>query len=87
MLQKSEIKLPPKHRIPVPTGLFAFELELNDEQVEFFKDKPVFSHVGRAEFLPPIREGCTAKLTWVEPFTVLQIRNVSTSALAHCVLV
>ncbi|KAL2014910.1 hypothetical protein VTK56DRAFT_7013 [Thermocarpiscus australiensis] len=83
MLQKSEIKLPPMHRIPVPTGLFAFELELNDEQVEFFKEKPVFSHVGRAEFLPPIREGRTAKLTWVEPFTVSQIRDVSTSALAH----
>ncbi|KAK4119491.1 hypothetical protein N657DRAFT_637284 [Parathielavia appendiculata] len=86
VLQKSEIELPPQHRVPVPTGLFAFELELNDEQVEFFKDKPVFSHVGRAEFVPPIREGRTAKLTWVEPFTVSQIRDVSTSALAHRVL-
>ncbi|KAJ4307330.1 hypothetical protein N0V88_000713 [Collariella sp. IMI 366227] len=49
VLKKSDIELPPQHRIPVPTGLFAFELQLDDAQVEFFKDKPALSHVGRVK--------------------------------------
>ncbi len=99
VLTRSGIQLPPQHRIPVPTGLFAFSLELNDEQVNFFRNTPIFSHVGRglqplqmplhswltkvAEFLPPTGTNRKAKITWVEPFTISPIRDVSTSALAH----
>jgi glycine/D-amino acid oxidase-like deaminating enzyme len=47
VLESSGIGLPPEHRLPVPTGLFAFQLELNSDQAAFFRDKPVFSHAGR----------------------------------------
>jgi hypothetical protein len=34
-----------------------------------------------AEFLPPTREGGKAKITWIEPFKISPIRDVSNSAL------
>jgi len=83
LLERSGIQLPPKDRTPVPTGLFAFQLQLNSAQAAYFRDKPMFSHTGRAEFLPPTQENGKAKITWVEPFTIAPIHNVSDSALAR----
>jgi len=53
ILGRFHMQLPPQGRNPTPTGLFAFRLELNDDQVEFFKDKPVFSHIGRGSRFSP----------------------------------
>ena len=47
VLEKSDIAPPPTSRIPVATGVFTYYLRLTDDQVGFFKDKPIFSHIGR----------------------------------------
>jgi hypothetical protein len=46
-LDPSGIPLPPNGRIPVATGLFSYHVRLNEEQAEFFKDKPMISHKGK----------------------------------------
>ncbi|KAI0130518.1 FAD dependent oxidoreductase [Xylariales sp. AK1849] len=83
VMVQAKVELPPENRIPVPTGLFAFQVKLTDAQIEYFKGKPVLSHIGRAEFLPPTQDGGNAKITWVEPFTMSAIRDVSSSYLAY----
>jgi hypothetical protein len=52
LLEKSGIAQPPASRSPVATGLFAFTLQLNEEQILFFKGKPAFSHIGYGMFNP-----------------------------------
>ena len=47
VLKRSDIPPPPSHRIPIPTGIFAFELQLDDSQTEYFMGKPVLSHIGK----------------------------------------
>lgn len=69
LLEKSGIAQPPASRSPVATGLFAFTLQLNEEQILFFKGKPAFSHIGYAEFLPPTKSDGIAKITCISPFT------------------
>ena len=46
LLYRSNIEQPPISRRPIATGLFAFRLQLDQEQKEFFKGKPPFSDVG-----------------------------------------
>jgi glycine/D-amino acid oxidase-like deaminating enzyme len=53
LLDKSGIEQPPDWRMPIATGLFAFTLQLSEDQVTFFKGKPSFSHVGHG-ILPQI---------------------------------
>jgi glycine/D-amino acid oxidase-like deaminating enzyme len=47
ILDSSGIPLPPNGRTPVATGLFSYHVRLNEEQTEFFKDKPMISHKGQ----------------------------------------
>ena len=47
ILDVSGISLPPDGRIPVATGLFSYGVQLNEEQAEFFKDRPMISHKGK----------------------------------------
>jgi glycine/D-amino acid oxidase-like deaminating enzyme len=47
VLDKSSIELPPSGRVPVATAVFAYYLRLKEDQTLFFKDKPIFSHIGR----------------------------------------
>jgi glycine/D-amino acid oxidase-like deaminating enzyme len=87
LLAASDIALPPDGRTPVATGLFSYGVRLSEEQTEFFRDKPMISHHGQGDFLPPTR-GCVGKITWVEPFTNLhgstlsRVEDLSNSALS-----
>lgn len=47
VLVASGIPLPPSGRTPVATGLFVYTVQLNDEQVKFFRDKPMVTHNGK----------------------------------------
>lgn len=47
LLQVSGIELPPEERRPTPTGVFAVQLKLSDEQVRVFRNKPILSENGR----------------------------------------
>lgn len=83
------IRLPPRERTPTAIGLFAYAVQLSDQQAERFRNKPMVSHQGRAEFLPPpTTHGSYGKLTWIEPFTNLcgsaisRVEDLSKSALA-----
>ncbi|KAI0388558.1 FAD dependent oxidoreductase [Xylariaceae sp. FL0594] len=69
VLDKSSIPYPPPGRIPIATGIFSFVVQMNDKQIDYFKDKPMISHNGIIDFLPPAGGGKTGKLTWIEPFT------------------
>lgn len=46
ILERSSIERPPHSRIPIATGVFAFILQLNEEQTLFFKGKPALSQIG-----------------------------------------
>ncbi|KAF1949669.1 hypothetical protein CC80DRAFT_484052 [Byssothecium circinans] len=87
VLAASDIALPPNGRTPTATGLFSYAVQLNDEQAEFFRKKPMVSHSGKAEFLPPAK-GSVGKITWIHPFTnlhnssVSRVEDLSESALA-----
>lgn len=90
ILTNSGIDLPPSNRLPVATGLFAYNVQLNDKQVEIFRGKPIFSHIGKAEFLPPVLRDGIAKITWINPFTnfrnessVSYVQDLSGSVLAR----
>jgi len=72
VLAASEITLPPNGRTPVATGLFSYAVQLNDEQVKLCRNKPMVSHNGKAEFLPPADGGSIGKVTWIHPFTNLR---------------
>ncbi|KAL2048743.1 hypothetical protein ABVK25_010995 [Lepraria finkii] len=37
------------------TALLAFHLAIDDEQYAFYNAKPIFSHIGTGEILPPVR--------------------------------
>ncbi|EAQ92469.1 predicted protein [Chaetomium globosum CBS 148.51] len=54
VLDASDIPLPPAGRIPMATGLFSYNVQLNEEQTKFFRGKPMVSHRGK---------GCVGKLT------------------------
>lgn len=60
ILDASGVPLPPDGRTPVATGLFSYGVWLNEEQVEFFKDKPMISHRGKGSVLIclPILSAC-----------------------------
>lgn len=47
VLDASDIPLPPAGRIPVATGLFSYNVQLNEEQTKFFRGKPMVSHRGK----------------------------------------
>ncbi len=49
VLTASDITLPPNGRTPVATGLFSYAVQLNDEQVELFRNKPMVSHSGKGQ--------------------------------------
>jgi L-2-hydroxyglutarate oxidase LhgO len=49
VLAASGITLPPNGRTPVATGLFSYAVQLNDEQTEFFRNKPIVSHSGKGQ--------------------------------------
>jgi glycerol-3-phosphate dehydrogenase len=49
ILTRSNVALPRHSKVPTATGLFAFMVQLNEEQAMFFKGKPVLSHIGRGE--------------------------------------
>ncbi|KAL2144205.1 hypothetical protein VTI28DRAFT_9496 [Corynascus sepedonium] len=88
VLTESGIPLPPKGRSPVATGLFSYAVQLNEEQAKEFGNRPMVSHSGKAEFLPPAR-GSVGKVTWIHPFTNLRgstlslVEDLSNSALAR----
>jgi hypothetical protein len=67
VLGSSGIEFPPKDRIPTPTGLFAFQLRLDDDQVQYFKKKPVFSHIGPRFVCPPKHPSPTNRFSRVSP--------------------
>jgi len=46
VLDRSGIEQPPEPRAPVATGIFAFILQLQEDQIESFRGKPSFSHIG-----------------------------------------
>ena len=46
ILERSGIEQPPDSRAPVATGIFAFILQLSDDQRKVFQGKPGFSHIG-----------------------------------------
>jgi glycine/D-amino acid oxidase-like deaminating enzyme len=46
MMDQSEISQPPSLRVPVATGVFACFVQLDEEQRQFFRGKPAFSHIG-----------------------------------------
>ncbi|KAH6845135.1 FAD dependent oxidoreductase [Chaetomium sp. MPI-CAGE-AT-0009] len=88
VLAASDITLPPDGRTPVATGLFSYGVRLSKEQAEFFRDKPIISHGGKADFLPPAN-GDVGKIAWAESFTNLRgstlsrVEDLSQSALAE----
>lgn len=46
ILDYSGITLPPNGRTPTATGLFSYTVELNDNQAEYFRNKPIVSKTG-----------------------------------------
>lgn len=46
ILDKSGIEQPLISRAPIAVGIFAFVLQLEEDQLNFFWGKPVFSHIG-----------------------------------------
>ncbi|KAH7303588.1 hypothetical protein B0I35DRAFT_485069 [Stachybotrys elegans] len=70
ILEASSIALPPSDRAPVATGLFSFDLEVNDTKALELRDIPMLSDIGHADFLPPVNEQHNVcKVTWTETFT------------------
>lgn len=53
VLVASDITLPPSGRTPVATGLFSYAVQLNDNQAEFFRNKPMVSHSGTGPSISP----------------------------------
>ncbi|KAK4040369.1 hypothetical protein C8A01DRAFT_15738 [Parachaetomium inaequale] len=50
VLAASDITLPPNGRTPVATGLFSYAVQLDDEQAESLRNKPMVSHNGKGRF-------------------------------------
>ena len=52
VLAASDITPPPNERTPIATGLFSYAVQLNEEQVELFRNKPMVSHSGKGQSNP-----------------------------------
>jgi glycine/D-amino acid oxidase-like deaminating enzyme len=61
LLERSGIEQAPISGTPVATGVFAFTLQLNEDQTQFFMGKPAFSHVGYGLYVNTMRSNTEAK--------------------------
>lgn len=51
LLERSSIVLPTQSRLPIPTGIFAFRIELTPEQHAYYLQSSIYSEIGCGKIL------------------------------------